>query len=571
MKIIYLTSFLLFIANISIGQLVISEISYNPPESGTDSLEYIELYNPGAEPVDLAGYTIADNNPHVIVEGTVPAQGYAILAINPSAIMSVLGQPSIPIETIALSNGGETITISDASGNVLDQVTYDDNAPWPDFDAGTDGAGASIELCDLDSDNNIGSNWGVSTNDLGVMINNRAILGTPNAPNSSMCEFVPDHTVEVSDFMFTPADITINVGESVRWTNIQGFHNVNGTQETYPDNPVSFGNGSAAIAPWTYDFIFENAGVYKYQCDPHANIGMVGTVTVMGDDNPEIPTYDIGDINGIDANGVGDSLGVVCSVTGIVHGANLRPSGLQFALIDNSGDALGLFSSSDLGYTYSEGDEIIVTGTITQFNGLLQIEPTEIQLLSSDNDLIGPQVVTTLDESTESHFVKIENATIVNPDDWQGDGGSFNVDFMLSSGNVVTIRIDGDTETADWAEGPVTGVWNILGIGGQYDNSEPYTEGYQMFPRRISDFEPVSLVKDDLTDILKISPNPVSGMLKLDGLKKITSYEIWDFSGKVIQKGKTQGRVDVSDLHSGIYYIKWLDNRDSGVLKFVKK
>jgi len=29
------------------AQVVINEIMYNPPESGNDSLEYVEIYNPG--------------------------------------------------------------------------------------------------------------------------------------------------------------------------------------------------------------------------------------------------------------------------------------------------------------------------------------------------------------------------------------------------------------------------------------------------------------------------------------------------------------------------------------------
>ena len=34
-----------FQSNLTAQDLVISEIMYNPPESGTDSLEFIEIYN----------------------------------------------------------------------------------------------------------------------------------------------------------------------------------------------------------------------------------------------------------------------------------------------------------------------------------------------------------------------------------------------------------------------------------------------------------------------------------------------------------------------------------------------
>ncbi|MBI5324565.1 MAG: T9SS type A sorting domain-containing protein [Ignavibacteriae bacterium] len=85
--------------------------------------------------------------------------------------------------------------------------------------------------------------------------------------------------VNVSNTKFTPKDITINVGDTVKWTNTQGNHNVNGSQSEYPNNPESFGN-SVAGPGWVYTHVFTLAGKYDYQCDPHINFGMVGSVTV---------------------------------------------------------------------------------------------------------------------------------------------------------------------------------------------------------------------------------------------------------------------------------------------------
>ena len=36
----------------------------------------------------------------------------------------------------------------------------------------------------------------------------------------------------------------LQVGDTVIWNNIGGFHNVNGTQIAFPSNPVSFGYGT---------------------------------------------------------------------------------------------------------------------------------------------------------------------------------------------------------------------------------------------------------------------------------------------------------------------------------------
>jgi plastocyanin len=87
------------------------------------------------------------------------------------------------------------------------------------------------------------------------------------------------HPVSVTDYKFTPKDLTINVGDTVIWTNTGAMaHNVNGTQATFPSNPESFGNSVGLN--WTYTYVFKTAGHYDYHCDPHAAFGMVGTVTV---------------------------------------------------------------------------------------------------------------------------------------------------------------------------------------------------------------------------------------------------------------------------------------------------
>jgi plastocyanin len=85
-------------------------------------------------------------------------------------------------------------------------------------------------------------------------------------------------SVAVSNYKFTPAEVTINVGDKVVWTNTQGTHNVNGSKSAFSSNPESFGNNLGS--GWTYEYTFNTAGTYDYQCDPHAGMGMVGKVIV---------------------------------------------------------------------------------------------------------------------------------------------------------------------------------------------------------------------------------------------------------------------------------------------------
>ena len=89
-----------------------------------------------------------------------------------------------------------------------------------------------------------------------------------------------NHNVTTVGNTFSPANITINLGDTVTWTNGGGFHNVNATLSTYPNNPEGFGN-SVSSSSWSFQHIFSIAGTYDYQCDPHTSMGMVGTVTVL--------------------------------------------------------------------------------------------------------------------------------------------------------------------------------------------------------------------------------------------------------------------------------------------------
>ena len=94
----------------------------------------------------------------------------------------------------------------------------------------------------------------------------------------SLAAFATNHNVSVT-MLFTPSTLSINQGDTVTWTQASGFHNVNGTQSTFPGNPASFGSGSVAGGAWVYSYVFSSPGVYNYHCDPHASF-MTGSITV---------------------------------------------------------------------------------------------------------------------------------------------------------------------------------------------------------------------------------------------------------------------------------------------------
>ena len=98
-----------------------------------------------------------------------------------------------------------------------------------------------------------------------------------------------DHTVLAGNLYFSPADLTISVGETVAWVNEGGFHDVNGNISAVSGE--SFGNpevfslptatgDASGVCMGTHTFTVP--GTYNYDCSvgSHAANGMVGTVTV---------------------------------------------------------------------------------------------------------------------------------------------------------------------------------------------------------------------------------------------------------------------------------------------------
>ena len=103
---------------------------------------------------------------------------------------------------------------------------------------------------------------------------------------SFLCLMSQNDTIIVdarSNNTFNPAKITIKAGQTVLWRNTGGFHNVNGTQISYPGNPEGFSNGDASNDAWEFAFTFTKPGFYQYRCDPHFSLGMTGEILVLAD------------------------------------------------------------------------------------------------------------------------------------------------------------------------------------------------------------------------------------------------------------------------------------------------
>ena len=151
--------------------IVINELHYNSSSTqGDDNLwEFLELYNAG-DTVDLEGCSFSAGVTHTFDSVVFEAGSYLVLTVNASNYAS-LSATVLEWSSGGLTNSGETVTLVDPNGTVLDTVTYDEGSGWPST---PDGGGPSLELKDVTSDNAESSNWQASTVD----------NGTPGAANS---------------------------------------------------------------------------------------------------------------------------------------------------------------------------------------------------------------------------------------------------------------------------------------------------------------------------------------------------------------------------------------------------
>ncbi|MBK8499505.1 MAG: T9SS type A sorting domain-containing protein [Flavobacteriales bacterium] len=71
---------------------------------------------------------------------------------------------------------------------------------------------------------------------------------------------------------YSPQNLTISIGDMVRWTNISGSHSANGSLSEFPSNPEGFSSGSPQSGSWSWQFTFTVPGIYNYHCtqDGHA-------------------------------------------------------------------------------------------------------------------------------------------------------------------------------------------------------------------------------------------------------------------------------------------------------------
>jgi hypothetical protein len=164
------------------GTIIISEIMYHPYDptgiAEDIKLEWIELFNSGARPVDMTGWRFADGVEYTFPNVTLAAHEYLVVA----ADVAVFSARYPGVKNVVggwtgwLSNSGERIALVDSVGAVVTAVRYADEGDWAVRELGpveqnhrgwqwsdqTDGGGSSLELVNAALPSEFGQNWAAS-------------------------------------------------------------------------------------------------------------------------------------------------------------------------------------------------------------------------------------------------------------------------------------------------------------------------------------------------------------------------------------------------------------------------
>lgn len=195
---------------------VITEIHSDPPDSKSRFTEFLEIFNPTPDAIDLSQWSLTGGIRFSFPQGTTLAPGtWIVVAENPGHLQTFLGFPhALGPWSGSLANEGDEIVLRRADLTVADRVSYELGFPWPTVG---DDPGRSLQLISERLDRSLGGSW-------------RSALPTPGSRNAVAAGSAPPAIRRVSHAPATPSSglavtVTATVsdpdGISAVWLEIQ--------------------------------------------------------------------------------------------------------------------------------------------------------------------------------------------------------------------------------------------------------------------------------------------------------------------------------------------------------------
>ena len=305
------------------------------------------------------------------------------------------------------------------------------------------------------------------------------------------------------------------------------------------------------------------------------------------------PVMPIDSVRAEDANGVPLLLNQTVTVRGVVTTHHELGTSLVYFESSTAG-LIGFDTAFCSGVT--RGDSVLVTGKVTQFNGLTELQPVYSYSIIASARTVNPVTVTPsiirnpTGEQYEGMLIKINGITQVKTT------GGVPVTVWTVTGSGTNYRIFAGSDSCDiriYAASNIANTnilafpFNVTAVQSQFSSSPPYNSGYQVIPRDLNDFAAVTGVTQTSTTVPNIYslkqnyPNPFNPATNIEfNLPKssFATLKIFDILGREIetlvndnlQKGAYKISFNASNYASGIYYYKLTASGNVGGEKFIE-
>ncbi len=296
---------------------------------------------------------------------------------------------------------------------------------------------------------------------------------------------------------------------NVNYTNMTATANVIGDTIYFTDISFNIDSTEITISPIT-SAIFTGKYKFKTQSGANGSYGDVAPIPVITVYGAAIP---ISEVKVNDANGASTRIGDLVTVRGIITVSNQFPS--PSYIQDNSG-GMSIYSVP-FSASVNIGDEVLVSGNVTQFGGLNQIENPTLHSIISTGNTVDPLLLTPTQvnndgiggiENYEGLLVRLNGVTVTEINGspvttWSGATSGKNYRLRgVSPTDTVQIRIDESVNIVGTVA--PAGAFDVIGVVSQYKTTSPLIGGYQIMPRFTTDIistGPLFLVSPEESNI----------------------------------------------------------------------
>jgi uncharacterized repeat protein (TIGR01451 family) len=162
--------------------ILINEVAWAGTASNLPNDQWIELHNPSSVAVNITGWklTSSGGNVNITLNGFISSGGFFLLERDDNTTVADISANQI--YTGALSTSGETLTLRDAGGNLIDTANGNGGA-WPRGTLSPNYATMERQGNTEESDSAWVTNTGVTKN--GTNASGNPIYGTPGRANST--------------------------------------------------------------------------------------------------------------------------------------------------------------------------------------------------------------------------------------------------------------------------------------------------------------------------------------------------------------------------------------------------